>query len=88
MRGAEALTAIREHACDICDSRGAWADGWHWFGSMLDEEDGVVLKTCSDSCREKVISIGGPESALRGLREARGLPAYRKGERGRGSRKR
>ena len=70
----------RNHICDICGKSGKWSPSWNWFGSLLDEEDGVVLKTCATECRQKVDAVGGPESALAGLRETRGLPAHRKGK--------
>lgn len=70
----------RIHTCDICGTGNMWVEAWSWYGSMLDEEDGVVLKICGEPCMEKLKGLGDPDVILRGLREQRGLPPYRKGQ--------
>lgn len=35
------------HACCLCDKVGPWTDGWRWYGSYREHEDGVpVMKFC------------------------------------------
>lgn len=37
------------HVCDLCGRRGRWTKGWAQFGSYLDEDAGVILKSCGCS---------------------------------------
>jgi len=45
----------RIHVCDVCGSSKAWSESWSWYGSLLTEECGNVVKTCSDKCRAKIV---------------------------------
>lgn len=55
------------HVCDVCGCRERWNLCWSTYGSLLDEDCGVVLKTCgcrkltdieaSDLLREKRIAL-------------------------------
>ena len=41
------------HECDVCGDTGPWTKGWQSWGSIRDLEYwGLIIKTCSDSCRE------------------------------------
>lgn len=34
------------HVCDVCGGRGRWTDEWSWYGSLFDQDAGIILKTC------------------------------------------
>ncbi len=34
------------HTCDLCGRRGRWDDDWSFYGSIADQDAGIVLKTC------------------------------------------
>lgn len=41
------------HQCSICGAHSPWSDDWQWYGSYkVMEDSGVMVKTCSDACRE------------------------------------
>ena len=42
---------VRLHKCDECGAVAPWSAAWSWWGSVIDLEDGVVLRFCSDECR-------------------------------------
>jgi hypothetical protein len=47
------------HECAACRSVGPWSDGWAWWGSYNDIDDGKeVVKTCSEACRIKAKQLG------------------------------
>lgn len=41
----------RLHECCVCGHVAEWGSSWWWYGSVLDEENGKVLKYCTDKCR-------------------------------------
>jgi hypothetical protein len=42
------------HCCCICGNLGLWDDGWSWFGSVKDEDEGKPLaKFCTSKCAAK-----------------------------------
>ena len=46
------------HQCSVCGHVGTWDDGWSWYGSYLDQEDGKpVVYMCSKKCQAKVNKI-------------------------------
>jgi hypothetical protein len=48
------------HCCCICGRLAPWGDGWSYYGSYKDLEDGTpVPKFCSEVCKAK----GGPDAA-------------------------
>ena len=35
------------HACCLCDKVAPWSDGWRWYGSYREEEEGwPIMKFC------------------------------------------
>jgi len=43
------------YRCDVCKKVENWNDGWQWFGSDNDLDNGKpILYTCSDKCRESI----------------------------------
>ncbi len=36
------------HQCSVCKRRGRWREGWQWYGSLRDIDDGQVVKVCPD----------------------------------------
>jgi hypothetical protein len=73
------VPAGRIHRCDICGRIAAWDDGWRWYGSLLDAEDGDagVLFICSDACRAE--HADDEARLLQDKRRRRGLGRHRKG---------
>lgn len=37
--------------CGECGRFGNWGQGWMWFGSYADMDEGNYAVTCSDKCR-------------------------------------
>lgn len=57
------------YKCDICGKVGNWTDGWQWFGSYKDWEDGeILLYTCSSKCRNNITELDAI-NLLKKLRE-------------------
>ena len=52
----------KKHTCDHCNKRGEWYEGWERWGSMMTEEYGHMVITCSDKCRTE---LGNPETAFK-----------------------
>ena len=44
----------RKHRCHRCGKEAPWDDNWSWWGSLLTEDCGDILKICSDDCRSMV----------------------------------
>lgn len=43
------------HQCTNCGRRGAWDDGWSWYGSYKDQEaQDPIAKFCSEACKAEV----------------------------------
>lgn len=45
-----------KHYCDVCGKgTDIWIEGeWQWYGSLLDLDEGNIIKTCSDDCRNNL----------------------------------
>lgn len=44
----------RLHTCAACAKLAPWDEGWSWYGSYADIDDGKpVAKFCSDPCRKE-----------------------------------
>ena len=40
------------HTCSTCGKQDIWGEGWQWYGSWKDIDDGKeITKTCSTECR-------------------------------------
>lgn len=51
--------ARRLYRCDNCSKTSAWEDGWAWYGSYRDLDDGEsVLCMCSPECRIAMVAAG------------------------------
>ncbi|AQT06512.1 hypothetical protein [Acetobacter persici] len=49
----------KQHICSVCGKSGPWRDGWGWYGSYQDIDNGnEVLKTCSDACKAQAQEEG------------------------------
>ncbi|GBQ85718.1 hypothetical protein AA14337_3145 [Acetobacter malorum DSM 14337] len=49
----------KQHICSVCSKAGPWKDGWGWYGSYQDIDNGnEVLKTCSDACKAQAQKEG------------------------------
>jgi hypothetical protein len=48
MRGQKQL-----HKCCVCGICAEWGDGWVWFGSLRDADEGAIKKFCSPDCRQQ-----------------------------------
>lgn len=48
-------TATRRflYKCDDCKTVSAWEEGWSWYGSIKDWDDGEILPTYCPSCTAK-----------------------------------
>ena len=45
------------HQCSVCGARDAWREGWQWYGSYKDMDEGKpILKMCGDQCRVKAVA--------------------------------
>jgi hypothetical protein len=42
----------RIHKCDVCAKEGYWDESWAWWGSLGSEDNGYVIKFCSDTCAD------------------------------------
>lgn len=45
---------IKLHLCNVCGKLGRWKEGWSFYGSMFDEEEGTYTTVCSNECKHKV----------------------------------
>ncbi len=51
-----------------------WGEGWQSYGSILMEENhGILLKLCSDGCREKLKEFGGVAAVFESECNSHGL---------------
>lgn len=48
------MKTIRLHTCDNCGKESQWGDGWMRWDSMLTQEFGHAVITCSDECRNEI----------------------------------
>ncbi len=65
------------HECSVCGEQSEWGRHWQWWGSIfIQEKWGLVVKTCSDSCREV---LRCPQELLNRMAEERGLYPNKKG---------
>ena len=66
------------HRCDVCGRRARWNDRWSFYGSVSDDDDGIVLKLCG--CKRR-LSQSESEQMLGSKRVTRGqsrIPRRRK----------
>lgn len=70
VKSGESLSGII-HTCDLCGRCGRWNIEWSMYGSLADEEAGVVLKACG--CKRP--SSTEAESLLAAKRKQLGRPA-------------
>lgn len=50
------VETIRIHTCNVCGKRGRWREGWEYYGSMFDEEEGLGTTICSAECKAKCMA--------------------------------
>jgi hypothetical protein len=40
----------RLHTCSICGKTDIWGPSWSWFGSLMDLDNGEIVKFCGPEC--------------------------------------
>lgn len=60
---------IKLHMCNVCGKLGRWRDGWSFYGSIFDEEEGTGTVLCSNEC--KAIASNDPESYILRVQHSR-----------------
>lgn len=61
----------RVHTCSTCRTVSVWTDGWSWFGSYKEIDDGKpVLKFCSNACADQMPEVAAARAQA--AAEARG----------------
>lgn len=49
----QAKRGVRLHTCSVCGKAEPWGPTWSWYGSLMDCDNGDVVKYCGPDCFNK-----------------------------------